>query len=295
MKALEFTTRLRANTPLELALLSDTHIDSPNFDQSTFEEHANYCLDNQRYILFGGDIFDAIIRTDQKRAVNSLLEKSDNQLNVKLDKAYELLKPYQSIILFFGRGNHEESTLKHNGIDLLEMLAKILNAGQKHQIVVGNYANFLRFNWLDGRNKSILHYDIFQHHGMGGSAPVTKGMIDFNRIAKGVNADLIWIGHKHQAIIDASDPIMYLDHNGKVVLKNRQCIMTPSYQKGRTIDPNINFAERMYSHTAISGFGQVTLTPTIQDSKYILVPDIKLTNKTTQILGNVVGSTIRTR
>lgn len=295
MKAIEFTTKLQANVPLKLAFISDTHIDSPNFDEPTFVEHANYCLNDQRYMLFGGDMFDSIIRTDQKRAVNSLLEKSDNQLNVKLDKAYELLKPYQNIILFFGRGNHEESTLKHNGIDLLEMLAKLLNAGQKHQIVVGNYANFLRFNWLDGRNKSVLHYDIFQHHGMGGSAPVTKGMIDFNRIAKGVNADLIWIGHKHQAVIDASDPIMYLDQKGNVILKNRQCIMTPSYQKGRTIDPNVNFAERMYSHTAMSGFGQVTLTPIIKDAKYVLVPDVKLTNKTTQVLGNVVGSKIRTR
>ena len=295
MKAIEFTTKLQANVPLKLAFISDKHIDSPNFDEPTFVEHANYCLNDQRYILFGGDMFDSIIRTDQKRAVNSLLERGDNQLNMKIDRVYELLKPYQSQILFFGRGNHEESTLKHNGIDLLEMLAKILNAGQKHQILVGNYANFIRFNWLDSRNKSVLRYDIYQHHGMGGSAPVTKGMIDFNRIAKGVNADLIWIGHKHQAVIDASDPIMYLDQMGNVVLKNRQCIMTPSYQKGRTIDPNINFAERMYSHTAMSGFGQANLTPIKKDGKYVLVPDIKLTNKTTQILGNVVSAKIKAR
>ena len=295
MKALQFNTTIKANVPLKLALISDPHIDSPNFDQATFTEHAQYCLDDQRYMLFGGDIFDAIIRTDQKRAVNSLLERGDNQLNIKLDQAYELLKPYQHQILFFGRGNHEESILKYNGVDLMEMLAKILNAGQKHQILVGNYANFLRFNFQDKRGKSAAHYDIYQHHGMGGSAPVTKGMIDFNRIAKGVNADLIWIGHKHQAVIDASDPIMYLDQNGNVVLKNRQCIMTPSYQKGRTIDPNINFAERMYSHTAMSGFGQVTLTPINQDNKYILVPDIKLTNKTTQVLGTAVAAKINQR
>lgn len=295
MKAIEFTTRLQANIPLKVALFSDPHIDNPNFDEPTFVAHAHYCLNDQRYILCGGDIFDSIIRTDQKRAVNSLLEKGDNQLNIKLDKAYELLKPYQSQILFLGRGNHEESILKHNGIDLLEMLAKLLNAGQKHKIVVGNYANFLRFNWLDGRNKSILHYDIFQHHGMGGSAPVTKGMIDFNRIAKGVNADLIWIGHKHQAIIDASDPIMYLDQNGNVVLKNRQCIMTPSYQKGRTIDPNINFAERFYSHTALSGFGEVTLVPCYDGTKPTIKSEVKITNRPQAILGQVMSAKLTQR
>lgn len=294
MKAIQFNTTIKANVPLKLALFSDIHGDSPEFDKPSFEEHAHYCLNDQRYMLFGGDIFDAIIRTDHKRAVNSLLEKGDNQLNIKLDKLYELLKPYQNQILFFGRGNHEESVLKYNGIDLLELLAKMLNAGREHKIVVGNYANFIRFNFKDSRGKSAAHYDIFQHHGMGASAPVTKGMIDFNRIAKGVNADLIWCGHKHQAVIDASDPIMYVAPNGSVVLKNRQCIMTPSYQKGRTIDPNVNFAERMYSHTAISGFGQVNLTPVCNgNGNYQIVPDIKLTNRPMQILGQIQSAKIR--
>lgn len=290
MKAIEFTTKLQANVPLKLALFSDLHIDSPNFDEITFIEHATYCMNDQRYILFGGDMFDSIIRTDQKRAVNSLLEQGDNQLNIKIDKVYELLKPYQSQILFLGRGNHEESVLKHNGIDLLEMLAKILNAGQKHQIVVGNYANFIRFGFTDNRNRITAHYDIYQHHGMGGSAPVTKGMIDFNRIAKGVDADLIWIGHKHQSVIDASDPLMFVNKNGEVVLKNRQCVMTPSYQKGRTIDPNINFAERMYSHTALSGFGELDLTPYYKDNVLKINSALRITTKPQAILGNIVSA-----
>ncbi|MFQ6704282.1 MAG: metallophosphoesterase [Alphaproteobacteria bacterium] len=294
MKAIQFNTTIKANVPLKFALFSDIHGDSPEFDKVSFIEHASYCLKDQRYMLFGGDMFDAIIRTDHKRAVNSLLEKGDNQLNIKLDKLYELLKPYQKQILFFGRGNHEESVLKYNGIDLLEVLAKMLNVGREHKIVVGNYANFIRFNFQDSRGKSVAHYDIFQHHGMGASAPVTKGMIDFNRIAKGVNADLIWCGHKHQAVIDASDPIMYVAPNGNVILKNRQCIMTPSYQKGRTIDPNVNFAERMYSHTAISGFGQINLTPVCNGKGgYQILSDIKLTNRPMQILGQIQSAKIR--
>ena len=92
MKAIQYNTTIHANVPLKMALISDPHIDNPNFDEPTFVEHANYCLEDQRYMLFGGDVFDGIIRTDQKRAVNSLLERGDNQLNIKLDKAYELLK-----------------------------------------------------------------------------------------------------------------------------------------------------------------------------------------------------------
>lgn len=295
MKAFEFTTPLKAQKPIQLALMSDLHIDSPNFDEITFREHANYCIESERYILFGGDIFDGILRTDTKRAVNSLLESGDNQLNIKLDKAYELLKPYKNRILFIGRGNHEESILKYNGVDVIEILVKMLNADQKNQIVVGNYANFIRFGFTDNRNRITAHYDIYQHHGMGGSAPVTKGMIDFNRIAKGVDADLIWIAHKHQSVIDASDPLMFVNKNGEVVLKNRQCVMTPSYQKGRTIDPNINFAERMYSHTALSGFGELDLIPYYKDNVLKINSRLRITIKPQAILGNIVSAKLNQR
>lgn len=295
MKAYEFTTQLKAGRPTKIGLFSDLHLDNPNFDKPTFEEHANYCLKDGRYMLFDGDIFDAIIRTDKKRAVNSLLESGDNQLNMKLDKAYELLKPYQEQILFMGRGNHEESILKYSGIDVLDLLAKMLNSGKKHQIVVGNYANFIRFSWLNSSNKTKLKYDIYAHHGAGGSAPQSKGMLDFAALEKGANVDLIWMGHKHNSLIDYSAPIMFIDQNGNIILKNRQCIQTPSYQKGRTIDYNVNFAERFYNHTALSGFGELTITPESSRDGYSLKTDLKITTKPQAILGEVISSKLSRR
>lgn len=295
MKAFEFTTPLIANMPVKLALFSDMHKDSPDFDKNTFELHANYCLADNRYILTDGDLFDAILLKDQKRAVPHLIEHVDNQLNVKLEEMAHFLYPYKDNILFIGRGNHEESILKYNGIDLIQMLVLMLNSNSKHKIQAGNYANFLRFSWVNGQNKSQAHYDIFAHHGAGGSAPVTKGMIDFSRLAKGVNADLIWIGHKHQSIVDYSDPIMFVDQNGNVVLKNRQLIQTPSYQKGRTIDYNVNFAERFYNHTALSGFGEVNLTPMYDGKKPVIKAEVKITNRPQAVLGSVISAKLKQR
>ena len=57
MRAIQFTTDARVGSVIKLGLFSDTHADSPNFDKATFEEHANYCLNDNRYILFDGDIF----------------------------------------------------------------------------------------------------------------------------------------------------------------------------------------------------------------------------------------------
>jgi len=277
MKALQYNVPLKAGTTLKLALFSDIHFDSPDCDKTTLKKHLDFCLKDGRYVLIGGDLFDAILLRDGKRAVNHLMEKGDNQLNTKINAIVEFLKPYKDIILFIGRGNHEESILKYSGVDILELVTQLLNAGSKHQIQYGNYANFLRFNFVNKSNRSLLHYDIFENHGAGGNSPVTKGMIDFNRIAKGTLTDLIWLGHKHNAIADYSDPIMYLDQNGEVKMKNRQCIQTPSYQKGRTVDDhNVNFAERFYSHQALPGFGSIELTPFWADDKYQLNADVKI-------------------
>lgn len=287
MKAYQFLTEAKANKVIKLALLSDIHFDSPDCDRETLKKHLDFCLKDGRYIMFGGDLFDAILLKDQKRAVPHLIENTDCQLNKKLNEIYEFLKPYQKQILFMGRGNHEESILKYNGLDVLQMLATMLNMGQEHKILVGNYANFLRFTFKKPSDRKELHFDLFQHHGAGGSAPQTKGMLDFQQIAKGTNADLIWLGHKHNSLIDYSTPIMYIDRDGEVILKNRQCIMTPSYQKGRTIDYNANFAERFYNHTALSGFGELNLKLVGTHNGYQIIPEIKITTIPNITIGKV--------
>lgn len=294
MKAFEYSTPLKANVPTKLGLFSDIHFDSPDCDKETLKTHLDYCLQDKRYILINGDLFDAILLKDQKRAVPHLVERADNQLNVKLEETAHFLTPYKDQILLISRGNHEESIIKYSGIDLLQMLTTMLNAGNKHQIQYGNYANFIRISWTKG-TRAVAKYDIFAHHGAGGSAPVTKGMIDFSRLSKGVNADLIWCGHKHNSIVDYSDPIMYIDNNGKVMLKNRQLIQTPSYQKGRTLDYNVNFAERFYSHTALSGFGELNLVPVYEDGKPHIKSEVKITNKPQAILGEVISAKLQRR
>ena len=285
MKAIEFTTPVKAGSTLKLAVFSDIHFDSPDCDKVQLKKDLEYCKKDGRYIIINGDLFDAILLKDMKRAVNHLVEKQDNQLNTKIDELVKFLEPYQDLILFVGRGNHEESILKYSGLDMIEMAVKLLNAGKKHKVQYGNYANFVRFNWTDSRKKSVAHYDIYMHHGAGGSAPATKGMLDFSALTKSVNADLILIGHKHQAISDYSAPIMYINREGEVVLKNRQCLQTPSYQKGRTIDYNVNFAERFYNNTATSGFGHINLTPEYEDGKYQIRSDIRVVNKPRVHLG----------
>lgn len=294
MKAFSWQTQAIAGKVIKLALFSDIHFDSPDCDRETLKKHLDSCKKDGRYILINGDLFDAIILGDRKRAVAHLITNTDNQLNVKLNEIYEFLKPYQENILFIGRGNHEESVMKYNGLDIIEMLVTMLNLGQEHKILYGNYANFLRFTFKEKSNRREYNYDIYAHHGAGGSAPATKGMLDFSALAKGINADLIWIGHKHNALIDYSAPVLHIDKNGDVILKNRQCIETPSYQKGRTIDYNANFAERFYNHTAMSGFGEVNLRCVgVHSSGYQIIPEVKITTIPQMVIGKAQTAVLK--
>ena len=279
MKAIQYNISLVAGKTFKLALFSDLHLDSPDCDLETLKKHLEFCKKEGRYLIFGGDEFDALIHTDKKRYTPSRSnDNRDDQINKKLEMATALLQPYADNILFIGRGNHEESILKYSGVDMIDLLIKELNHSKHNgEIVKGNYQNFIRFNFVNKNNKSVLHYDMYQNHGQGQAAAVTKGMIDFNRIATGTLADLIFIGHKHQSIIDYSAPIMYVDQLGEIRLKNRQCIQTPSYQRGRTIDDhNVMFAERFYSNKAFPGVGSVELTPYWEGDGYKLNADVMI-------------------
>lgn len=299
MKAIAYNIPFIAGKTFKLGLFSDLHLDSPDCDIETLKKHLDICKKEGRYIMMGGDEFDAIIHTDKKRYTPSRDDNNrDDQINQKLERAIELLKPYADNIIFIGRGNHEESILKYSGVDMIALLVNELNHHKKNgEIQKGNYQNFVRLNWVSSFSgpsmKTIQRYDILQHHGFGGASPVTKGALDFNRLMHGVSADLIWIGHKHHASIQASDPLMYVDNFGKIVVKNRQSIMTPSYLKGRTIDPNVNFAERFYTHQSLPGFGSVEITPQYEDDKPVLKTDVSLKMHPVATIGELYQLKVR--
>lgn len=301
MKAIQYNIPFAAGKPLKIAMFSDLHLDSPDCNFELLIKHFNVCKKEGRYILMGGDEFDALIHTDKKRYTPSRSnDNRDDQINQRLEKAIELFKPYADNILFIGRGNHEESILKYSGVDMIDLLVKELNHHKKNgEIQKGNYQNFLRFNWVKSFKgtsmRSVQHYDILQSHGMGSSgAAITKGTIDFNRIIHGTDADLIWIGHKHCSCLLPSDPLMYINQNGEILMKNRQAILTPSYLKGRTIDDhNVMFAERMYTHAATAGYGKLDFTPYYEDDKPKIKTDLSIETNPIAKVGELIQLKIK--
>src|SRR5215469_13356154 len=104
-------------------------------------------------------------------------------------------------------GNHETAVTKWHSVDptllILYELEKIARARDpQHAIHYGGYSGFVDYR-IRNPNKVNGHgirWVLYYHHGSGGASPVTKGLIDFNRKDVFIDADAIWMGHKHNRL-----------------------------------------------------------------------------------------------
>ena len=192
MKAYEFTTDAKSGKIIKLALFSDIHFDSPDCDRETLKKHLDFCLKDGRYILFGGDLFDAILLKDQKRAVPHLIENTDCQLNKKLDDIYNFLKPYQNQIIFMGRGNHclleDTEVLTANGFKPIKEITEsdfVANYDVEHDTIIYDNPEQIHHIDYDGEmylcESQVLNFGVSPDHRMFGISQQGK---PYYRLAK---------------------------------------------------------------------------------------------------------------
>ena len=184
-----------------IALLSDLHLDNPHCIQSILEQHLQYCLENNIKVILNGDTFCAMEGKGDRRGSKNLRSYmvSGNYLNKLVEYHAEFFAPYIDILELFTYGNHETSVLNHKEFDLLKGLQDSLYIKTGKKINLGGYTGWVIFKVKRTNDPSkFATFKLKYHHGFGGGAPVTKGVIDFSRIMTVVqNADAIWMGHKH--------------------------------------------------------------------------------------------------
>lgn len=178
-------------------LCSDIHYDEPDCDRKLLKEDFDWAKSNGADIFIIGDLWSLIIPQDRKRHTASAQNREDAYVDAVVDKAVDdmakFLEPYASQVRLIGRGNHETSILRHHGTDPVRRLIEKLDCG----IVDGGYTGAIvyRFSRKGGNTAS---WSLWYHHGMGGNAPVSKGLISFARAAAWVRgADALWFGHVH--------------------------------------------------------------------------------------------------
>lgn len=120
---------------------------------------------------------------------------------------------------------------KFHDTDPLRRIVYSLNQDDKTNIALGSYSGwvFLRFNV--GRKAIIqkIHY----HHGFGGNAKRSKGMLDVQIEAmKYPDADILVRGHTHQKWYDPSTTRMRVTQKGRIYKDKIKYIQSGSYVDG---------------------------------------------------------------
>lgn len=212
-------------------LRTDVHHDNPKCDQEMEKQHLDEAMEKNAYIIDNGDLFCAMQGKWDKRANKDAIRpehQGGNYLDSLVNSAYEFYKPYAKNWLLFGRGNHETAIRKQHETDLTDRLVdRMRQAGSP--ALSGGYGGYIRFNvrWNGTKKASVLMHHF---HGAGGGGPVTRGVIQTNRMAVvHADADIIFTGHTHD------EWVVYIqrqrcDHLGKIYQDTQVHLRAPGYK-----------------------------------------------------------------
>lgn len=185
--------------PIWFLLRSDAHHDAVGADRELEDRHLKQAKALGAYILDIGDMFDCMQGRYDKRADRSALREEYQHgpyLDRLVDVAYERYLPYADRWLLMSPGNHETSVAKHNDTNLTERLYARLKP-HAPLLQMGTYQGFVRIR-VSRRKVRRGSVTLAYHHGFGGSAPVTRGVIQSNRMAISYpDAEIVWSGHTH--------------------------------------------------------------------------------------------------
>lgn len=208
---------------------SDAHHDAVGNEIDLERKHLELAKKRNAIIVDVGDLFDAMQgRNDPRRSFEGIKPKhlTDSYFNSIVNDAVDFYEPYAHNWLVMGKGNHETSVTRNNGIDLTSMLAYGLNTKTGSHVQVGDYSGYV-FVYLDGPQK--LKLTIRYHHGYGGDAPVSKGVLQTAR--QGIwmpDADIVVNGHSHNAYVVPQERER-VTNQGKVYLDYMMFLRTPGY------------------------------------------------------------------
>lgn len=208
-------------------LISDVHFDSPHCDRRLLTRHLDQALACNAGILCIGDWFDAMGGKQDRRSSKSTLrdeDKRDDYFDVLVDHAIDYLAPYADNLVMLSKGNYETAVLKHNETDLLERLTRQLGC----QCM--GYSGWVRMLFQQPTGGQRSQKRVYYHHGSGGGGPVTKGVIQTNRRAASVDADIYLSAHIHESWLVENVSVRLTDR-GRVVYNTQVHCQLPTYKQ----------------------------------------------------------------
>jgi len=115
-----------------------------------------------------------------------------------VDTAVEFFAPYADRFVVIGKGNHEVSFLRRHETDISRRFVDKLNGTTGSNVMAGGVRGWVNFRF----NSASKHYppvNLYWHHGYGGGGPVTKNVIQANRMSVYLpDAEIVVLGHVHE-------------------------------------------------------------------------------------------------
>ena len=228
--------RISAQDNLPLLIVSDIHFDSLHCDHESLKKHFDQIKEKNGKILIIGDLFDVMgcYKDPRSKAahINPIyIQKGRSYLDLVVEDCYEFLKPYKENLALISYGNHEMSILKHRDTDPLERLVFLLNQSGE-TVHKGAYAGWVMCCLTRG-GLNTRTFSIAYHHGKGGNAKRSKGILYSQLDAMEYpDANLIVSGHDHNKIYDPSNVRKRIDiRTGKTYKDTVHWLKTGSYAK----------------------------------------------------------------
>lgn len=205
---------------------SDVHYDHPLCDRRLFRTHMLEAKARGAGVFLFGDCLDGMQgRADPRASKDDLDPKYafSDYVDRLVDETARDWAEFADVIKLISFGNHEGAVLKHNESNIGARLARALGT----QFM--GYSGYIRFLFQGkvGRRTSRL---LYFHHGSGGNAPVTRGVIKTNRrsvVQDGV--DILVAGHVHQQWIVCT-PRIRMSGSGQPYKDKRYHVQCPTYK-----------------------------------------------------------------
>lgn len=182
-----------------ILVLSDVHYDSKNCDRELLKRHLDEALETNAVIHLNGDFLDLMGgKYDPRNTLPGGLRpeyRGQDYFDLVIADAVKFLEPYKDNLFVYAQGNHETNVRKRQHTDPSRRMVHALQA-LGSPIELGGYSGWIRWRlkYTTEEMSFVIHY----HHGMGGNAPRSKGVLHADiDTARYPDADFIIRGHDH--------------------------------------------------------------------------------------------------
>lgn len=217
---------------------SDIHLDSIGCKRDILKKHFDEIKHANGLIFIFGDLLDVMGSYGDRRLQREdidpqFIQHGRTYLDLVCEYTIEFLKPYAQNIALISYGNHEKTINKFHNHDILRSIVWALNLEEGVNIQLGAYSGWVFLRMKPHNSGASKVCNIHYHHGFGGNAKRSKGMLDVQIEAmKYPDAHILVRGHTHQKWYDPSTARMRVTQKGRIYKDKIKYIQSGSYVDG---------------------------------------------------------------